>query len=90
MRNKSELASRLREVRVELFGWDGISELARLLQVPPRTWVNYENGVTIPGEVLLAFVDATRADPVWLMTGAGPMFRTGGADDRVAVRSDAG
>jgi hypothetical protein len=72
---KAQLASRLRAVRVDLFGERGGSELAGLLGVPIRTWYNYENGVTVPAEVLLRFLEVTGAEPRWLLHGAGPTFR---------------
>jgi hypothetical protein len=81
MRSKWDLARRLREVRVKLYGVHGGSELSRLLGVPSRTWAHYEQGVTIPGEVLLAFVVETGIDPRWLFDGTGAMFRHRRADD---------
>jgi transcriptional regulator with XRE-family HTH domain len=72
---KATLASRLRRVRLERYGEHGGPELARALGVPFRTWANYEAGVTIPGEVLLAFLAATRVEPAWLLDGEGPAYR---------------
>jgi hypothetical protein len=69
-----ELAARLREVRVAIYGVHGGPELAELLGLPYRTWCNYEQGITIPGTILLAFVVATGVDPGWLLHGEGPMF----------------
>jgi hypothetical protein len=71
------LAGRLRLIRVERFGEDGISDLAREIHVPERTWRNYEGGVTVPGHVLLRFLDLTSAEPRWLLTGQGPRYRAG-------------
>jgi transcriptional regulator with XRE-family HTH domain len=65
------LASRLRLVRKDLYGEGGGPDLARLVGVPPRTWANYESGVTIPGTILLQFIEATKTDPHWLLTGEG-------------------
>ena len=39
------LARRLREVRVDRFGEEGVDVLAGLLGIPPRTWLNYEAGI---------------------------------------------
>src|SRR5690349_7520745 len=72
---KASLSRRLREVRQELFGEHGGPELARRLNLPARTWYNYETGVTVPAEVLLAFIDQTGANPVWLLTGEGSKYR---------------
>ena len=70
-----DLGERLRAVRVELYGQHGTPELARDLHLSPRTWSRYEDGVTIPGEVLLAVLDLTRAETRWLLRGVGEMFR---------------
>ncbi len=74
VRMKSVLADRLRTTRVEIFGERGGPELARRLRLPIRTWYNYEAGVTIPGEVLLRFIEQTNVNPMWLLYGAGPQF----------------
>jgi len=72
---KASLSRRLREVRQELFGEHGGPELARRLNLPARTWYNYETGVTVPAEVLLSFIDQTGANPVWLLSGEGSRYR---------------
>ena len=71
---KASISQRLREVRQEMFGDHGGPELARRLNLPARTWYNYETGVTVPAEVLLAFIDQTSANPVWLLSGEGERF----------------
>ena len=73
---KAQVSIRLREVRAEVFGEHGGPELARLLNLPARTWYNYETGVTVPAEVLLGFIEQTGANPLWLLTGRAPRFRT--------------
>ncbi len=77
---KASLSRRLREIRQELFGEHGGPELARRLNLPARTWYNYETGVTVPAEVLLGFIDQTGANPVWLLGGEGPKYRRGHED----------
>jgi hypothetical protein len=72
---KASLSRRLREIRQELFGDRGGPELARRLNLPPRTWYNYETGVTVPAEVLLAFIDQTGVNPTYLIAGEGPRYR---------------
>ena len=74
------MSRRLKEVRQDRFGEHGGPELARRLNLPARTWYNYENGVTVPAEVLLGFIDETGTNPVWLLSGEGPMYRKGGED----------
>jgi hypothetical protein len=71
-----DVASRLREVRVEQFGEHGGPALAEILDVPARTWVNYESGVSIPGLILLRFLTATGTEPEWLLHGRGPRRRS--------------
>ncbi len=79
---KASLSRRLREVRHEIFGEHGGPELARRLNLPARTWYNYETGVTVPAEVLLGFIEQTGANPTWLLSGEGQRFRNLN-DDRV-------
>jgi SOS-response transcriptional repressor LexA len=74
---KAQIAGRLREIRQELFGEHGGPELARRLNLPARTWYNYETGVTVPAEVLLSFIDQTGANPEWLLSGNGPRYHRG-------------
>src|SRR5207302_8304416 len=81
---KASLSRRLREIRQELFGEHGGPELARRLSLPARTWYNYETGVTVPAEILLAFIDQTGANPVWLLSGEGPKFRRAQAEASLA------
>jgi SOS-response transcriptional repressor LexA len=82
---KAQISSRLREIRQELFGEHGGPELARRLQLPARTWYNYESGVTVPAEVLLHFIDQTGTNPLWLLTGQGPKYR-GNSEDQILAR----
>jgi Peptidase S24-like len=79
---KASLSRRLREIRQELFGEHGGPELARRLNLPARTWYNYETGVTVPAEVLLAFIEQTGANPTWLLNGEGTKYRSS-HDDRL-------
>jgi hypothetical protein len=78
---KASLSRRLREIRQDLFGEHGGPELARRLNLPARTWYNYETGVTVPAEVLLSFIDQTGANPMWLLSGEGSRYRHS-IDDR--------
>ncbi len=72
------LAQRVREVRVEKFGEEGVPALAALLGIPPATWQNYEAGVSMPGTVILQFVGITGANPKWLLSGDGERYAGGG------------
>lgn len=77
---KMELAQRLKQIRLELFGQRGGPELARRLNLPTRTWYNYEKGVTIPGEILLDFL---------LLTQVSLQRFLNGSDDKSEVESQA-
>ena len=74
---KASLSRRLREIRQEIFGDHGGPELARRLNLPARTWYNYEIGVTVPAEVILRFIDVTFVEPTWLLSGQGEKYRPG-------------
>jgi hypothetical protein len=67
---RKALAERVRQIREELFG-DDLESLAQDLGLPARSWLNFEAGCTIPAEVLLDFIELTRAHPHWLLTGEG-------------------
>jgi hypothetical protein len=71
---KLDLAGRVREVREELFGEHGGPMLAELMRLPFRTWANYEDGCTIPAQVILKFIEITAAHPHWLLTGQGAKY----------------
>jgi hypothetical protein len=71
----SPLAARVCEVRRKLYGERGASLLAEDLELPARTWLNYESGVVIPATVILRFIDLTGVDPRWLLTGKGDPMR---------------
>ena len=49
---RKRLSGRLLELRVAQYGIRGGPEMARSLDVPARSWYNYESGVTVPGEII--------------------------------------
>jgi hypothetical protein len=71
---KSDLATRIREVRIALYGENGGPLLAEALGIPFRTWHNYEAGCTIPAHSILRFIQLTGVNPHWLLTGEGEQF----------------
>jgi hypothetical protein len=71
---KSELAGRIRQIREELYGAHGGPLLAEALKIPFRTWLNYEHGCTIPASSILRFIELTRSNPHWLLTGQGEKY----------------
>jgi hypothetical protein len=75
VRIKHGLSDRLRSLRTEFYGDRGGPDLARTLGIPVRTWYNYENGVTVPAEIILRVVELTSVEPVWLLRGDGPKLR---------------
>jgi hypothetical protein len=74
-KENEQLSLRVRQIRRERFGDDGVSALSRALEIPARTWLNYESGVTIPAVVMLQFIEVTGTDPHWLLTGEGGPYR---------------
>lgn len=68
------LAGRIRAIREEVFGAEGCALAAQAVDVPCRTWMNYEAGVVMPGTILLRFIAISGAEPKWLHTGEGPRF----------------
>lgn len=75
---KSDLARRVREVREEMYGVHGGPILAKELELPFRTWHNYETGCTIPAQTILRFIEVTNASPQWLLSGDGVRYRDRG------------
>jgi hypothetical protein len=75
VRAKLALAERLVALRLELYGDRGRPELARQLGIPPRTWYNYEAGITVPAEIVLRLIVLTSVEAEWLLDGTGPKFR---------------
>ena len=71
---KQDLARRVREIREERYGKHGGPLLARALEIPFRTWHNYERGCTIPAHSILRFIEITDAHPHWLLTGEGSRY----------------
>jgi len=71
---KIGLSRRIREIRLERYGENGGPELATAVGIPYRTWVNYEAGVTMPGEIILRFIEAVGVNPHWLLTGEGKTY----------------
>jgi len=45
--------------------------LAEYLNIPLATWLNYEQGVAMPADIMLEFLEVTGANPRWLLSGDG-------------------
>jgi transcriptional regulator with XRE-family HTH domain len=80
------LGERLRSIRIELYGKRGLTALAQAIGVSDHALASYEAGSAAPAEVLLAFVEHTRADPNWLLHGEGPRFRGEAGESDPAAR----
>lgn len=63
---------------MDLYGEDGGPTLAEALDLPSRTWANYEMGVTVPAPVVLLLIELTGVCPHWLLTGEPPHYRPAG------------
>jgi len=72
-----DLAARLREIRVDLYGEHGVPSLADALGVPPQTWLNYETGVMVPAHIVLQLIVMAEVNPRWLLTGQGGKYARG-------------
>ena len=85
------LARRVGQIRRECFGEEGIPQMAEALRLPPRTWMNYEAGVTIPAQVILRLIEVSGANPHWLLTGQGEMSTRGNSarEPRSSIDTDA-
>jgi hypothetical protein len=72
------LGTRLQMARNSLAGNDdtGIESIARRLNIPADTWRNYEKGVTMPAQILLAFIDLG-VEWRFLWTGNAPILTPG-------------
>jgi hypothetical protein len=71
---KGDLAARVRQTRVALYGENGGPLLAEAMGVPFRKLHGYEIGRRIPAPFILKFIELTRVDPHWLLTGQGSQF----------------
>ncbi len=71
---KGDLAARVHQTRVALYGENGGPLLAEALGVSFRTLHGYEIGRRIPAPFILRFIELTGVDPHWLLTGEGSQF----------------
>jgi hypothetical protein len=62
----SGIAARLREIRCDWDGEHGAHFFADSLGLPVQSWLNYESGVAMSGEVILKLLAATGVNPHWL------------------------
>jgi hypothetical protein len=71
---RAELGERLRAVREDIRAENGVQLLSERLNVPARTWMNYEAGVVVPAEVVLRLITLADVNPYWLLTGEGQKY----------------
>jgi hypothetical protein len=70
----SILGARLREVREDLHSEHGAQFMADDLNLPVRTWLNYEKGIVVPARVLLEVLVRGHVNPQWLLSGEGMKY----------------
>lgn len=89
LQSRAGLGRRLRAVREDTYGELGGQVLAHTLQIPLRTWLNYESGVVVPADVVLRLIDVAHVNPHWLLTGEGNRYeeRKANAGQNVVSRS---
>lgn len=76
--SKLELGSRLRAIRLEIYGQHGAPMLALALGFSSRAWLEAESQGAISAESMLQFLVLTGAHPHWLLTGEGPTYQRRG------------
>jgi hypothetical protein len=74
LQRRAGLGRRLRAVREDIYGALGAQFLADTLQIPLRTWLNYESGVVAPADVVLRLIDVLHVNAHWLLTGEGKRY----------------
>ena len=74
--HRAALALRVSAMRALRYGGD-LAAAGSACGVREWTWLNFESGATIPGHVLLRFIEATGASPRWLLTGEPPAVSPG-------------
>lgn len=74
MTRQATLSRRVRAIREERYGTDGLALIAAELGLSEAAWRQYEGGVVIPAHVILRFIEATDAHPHWLLTGEGEKY----------------
>jgi hypothetical protein len=70
----SGVGARLREIRCDWNGDDGAQFFADSLGIPMGTWLNYESGITVPGEIILNLLVTTRVTSQWLLSEQGAKY----------------
>jgi hypothetical protein len=73
-RYSAELGNRLREIREDLYGTFGAELLAKALDIPTRTWLNYEAGVVVPALIVLRLQVLSGVSAQWLLDGEGEKY----------------
>lgn len=66
--------NRLRMVREDLYGQQGSQSLAEALHISHQTWLNYESGIVVPGDVVLQLQVLYSVNAHWLLTGEGEKY----------------
>lgn len=71
------MGDRLHEVRINVYGPNSVNQVADALGMTPQAWRNIgQIGELITATQLLGFALLTGANPVWLLRGEGPRYRS--------------
>ncbi|NOZ19690.1 MAG: helix-turn-helix transcriptional regulator [Planctomycetes bacterium] len=84
------VCKRTKELRVELCGKRGRSQLAKMLGISPSTYHYYERGRVLPADLLVKLCDLANANIEWLLLGSGAKYssKKGGAKKKAAKKTN--
>jgi hypothetical protein len=72
---RREIGRRLAAIARDRHGPAGGYAMGRELGLSERSWNGYERGNTLPGEILLRFLEVTGVRPEWLLHGSRLRYR---------------
>lgn len=78
--HETDICKRLEQLRIELYGARGKSEMARQLGIRPSTYDRYERDRTPPADLLVKVAELGGVTLEWLLTGEGPKTQVRVAD----------
>lgn len=85
-----EMASRLKEIRVALFGPRGGVQMAKFLCLTQPSYQQYETAkVRIPHRIMALLAEKKKVNPLWLLTGKGSRFLDGEHPAQVVAEAEA-
>lgn len=78
--------NRLRMIREDLYGEKGSHHLAKALNIPHHTWLNYESGTVVPADVVLQLQVLYGVNAGWLLTGEGEKYDRSSPESEASFR----